>query len=211
LRARRRALGLTQAQLAAGAFDHSYISLLEAGKRRPTARALHRLTQRLRCAPDDLVGTSESDATDDTSTLPAPRLGERRPPHAAVAAGPFDDIVRVARQARRLSAAGHHATAATALTVATAHLQPHLRLAERAPAGNFGPWRPAASRHQIAIAWRELADRAHAARLTAEAIAGWRTALDLTLGPPLSWGGGTSDPEWPHAGGTGASDGISAP
>ena len=210
LRARRRALGLTQAQLAAGAFDHSYISLLEAGKRIPTARALSRLTERLSCAPDDLVGANRTDATGDTATLPKPRLGDRPPSEPAVTAGPLDDIVRVAHKARRLSAAGQHASATTALAAATAHLRGHLELVQRAATGNAGPGRTAASRHQIAIAWRELADRAHAARLTSAAIAGWRTALDLTLGPPLSWDDGANS-EGLGPGSTGASDGTPAP
>lgn len=211
LRARRRALGLTQAQLAAGAFDHSYISLLEAGKRKPTARALHRLTERLKCAADDLVGSSRNDATGDIATLPTPRLGDRRPPDPAVAAGPPDDVTRLVGQARHLSAAGQHVSAATALTAAAARRRRHLRLIERTPGENARPRSNAASRQQLASAWREVADRAHAAGLTEEAIASWRTALDLTLGPPPPWDGQASNTEDPGPPGSGSSDGTPAP
>jgi transcriptional regulator with XRE-family HTH domain len=49
LRERRRELGLSQTELAGDSLSPSYVSLLEAGKRKPTPAVLEVLAERLGC------------------------------------------------------------------------------------------------------------------------------------------------------------------
>ena len=182
LRTRRRALGLSQAQLAAGAFDPSYISLLEAGKRTPTGAALNSLATRLGCQPNDLA-------------IPAPR-GPRPEPqpspaanHAAPAGATTPELADVLRQIRRgvtLAHAGQHTAAAAAYAAAHQRL---LHLTEAGPvtvvATMAGSAAQDAYRRRLAGAWRDLADAQRAASLVDAAIDGWRQALRLVLGAAL--------------------------
>lgn len=177
LRTRRRALGLSQAQLAAGAFDPSYISLLEAGKRTPTGAVLHSLATRLGCQPTDLV-------------IPAPR-GPRPEPqpslteHVGPAGSTTAELADAVRQVRRgvsLAHAGHHAAAAAAYAAA------HQRLLRLTEAGTVDATIPGSAardtyRRRLAGAWRYLADAQRAASRVDAAVDGWRQALRLMLGP----------------------------
>ncbi|GHD21917.1 transcriptional regulator [Streptomyces galbus] len=56
IRRLRRAAGMSQAELAGDGLSASYISLLEAGKRAPSADVLAQLARRLGCEPSDLSG-----------------------------------------------------------------------------------------------------------------------------------------------------------
>jgi transcriptional regulator with XRE-family HTH domain len=183
LRTRRRALGLSQAQLAAGAFDPSYISLLEAGKRQPTGAALHSLATRLDCEPNDLA-------------VPAARVARPEPepsstPNRSGAAGTTSpEIADALRQIQRgvcLSRAEQHTGAAAAYASANQRLQ-HLTQARAVPATIKDSAAQDAYRRQLAGAWRDLADAQLAAGLVDVAVAGWRQALMLMLGPALPAG-----------------------
>lgn len=55
LRQSRRALGLSQEELAGGVLSASYVSLLEAGKRSPTSEVLALLADRLQCSVSYLI------------------------------------------------------------------------------------------------------------------------------------------------------------
>lgn len=55
IRRMRRTAGLSQAELAGDNLSASYISLLEAGKRVPSAEVLRQLAERLNCDPDELA------------------------------------------------------------------------------------------------------------------------------------------------------------
>lgn len=57
LRAMRLAAGISQVELAGGQLSPSYISLLEAGKRQPSADVVQLLAGRLRCTVGDLVNS----------------------------------------------------------------------------------------------------------------------------------------------------------
>lgn len=63
LRALRAAKGMTQRELAGDALSVSYVSLLEAGRRTPTAQTVRTLAAALGCSTDELVGEAESVAT----------------------------------------------------------------------------------------------------------------------------------------------------
>jgi transcriptional regulator with XRE-family HTH domain len=65
LRAMRRQIGLTQTELAGADMSTSYISLLESGKRRPTADTLTRLAARLNTPVELLTGGEDLDGEDD--------------------------------------------------------------------------------------------------------------------------------------------------
>lgn len=54
LRERRLAAGLTQAELAGKKFSHAYVSVLEAGRREPSRRAVEYFAQRLGVAVEEL-------------------------------------------------------------------------------------------------------------------------------------------------------------
>ncbi|MEU1799478.1 helix-turn-helix domain-containing protein [Streptomyces sp. NPDC019937] len=56
IRRMRRAAGMSQAEVAGDDLSASYISLLEAGKRAPSADVLAQLARRLGCDPSDLTG-----------------------------------------------------------------------------------------------------------------------------------------------------------
>jgi tetratricopeptide (TPR) repeat protein len=63
LRARRRAAGLSQTELAGSAMSASYVSLLESGRRSPTPAAVEALAARLGCSSDLLLhGADPADA-----------------------------------------------------------------------------------------------------------------------------------------------------
>ena len=68
LRERRRAAGLSQAELAEGIVDPSYISLLEAGRRTPTPDVVAALAARLGVSTSQLVG-DELEGLDEAATL----------------------------------------------------------------------------------------------------------------------------------------------
>lgn len=55
IRRQRRRLGISQANLAGDELSHSYVSLLEAGKRTPSPEVLRRLAERLECEPEYLL------------------------------------------------------------------------------------------------------------------------------------------------------------
>lgn len=55
LRTLRRRAGLSQAELAGDDISESYVSLLEAGRRRPTEETVGRLAKRLGCPPSELT------------------------------------------------------------------------------------------------------------------------------------------------------------
>ncbi len=63
LRERRRALGLSQTEVAGGALSASYMSLLEAGKRTPTDGIVTLLAQRLKCTPQYLLQGEDQKTT----------------------------------------------------------------------------------------------------------------------------------------------------
>jgi transcriptional regulator with XRE-family HTH domain len=176
LRTRRRALGLSQAQLAAGAFDPSYISLLEAGKRQPTGAALHSLATRLGCQPNDLAITARGVRPE---RGPSPTQDRAEP--AGTATPELADALRQIRRGLTFSHAGHQTAAAAAYTSASHRL---LRLSQ---AGTVPDTKDSAARdayrRRLAGAWRELADAQLGAGRAGAAVAGWRQALMLMLGP----------------------------
>ncbi|MER7518597.1 tetratricopeptide repeat protein [Streptomyces sp. NPDC126499] len=57
----RRRAGLSQAELAGDGLSASYVSLLEAGKRRPSDEVLRELAEKLRCDPDYLLQCLDED------------------------------------------------------------------------------------------------------------------------------------------------------
>lgn len=69
LRAARVAKGLTQTQLATGGLSAAYISRLESGSRRPTAKALDRLATQLGVALDELLGAIATSDVDEIRLL----------------------------------------------------------------------------------------------------------------------------------------------
>jgi transcriptional regulator with XRE-family HTH domain len=189
LRTRRQALGLSQAQLAAGAFDPSYISLLEAGKRKPTGAALHSLARRLGCQPNDLA-------------IPAPRGPHPEPQpspaenHSGPAGATIPELAGALRQIRRgvtLAQSGQHTAAAAAYAAA------HQRLMHvtEAAATIRGSAARDAYRRRLAGAWRDLADAQRAASFVDAAVDGWRQALRLMLGPALPAGDGSRPADRP--------------
>jgi transcriptional regulator with XRE-family HTH domain len=177
LRTRRQALGLSQAQLAAGAFDPSYISLLEAGKRQPTGTAVHSLATRLGCQPNDLAIPAARNVRPERE--PSPTEDHTGP--AGTAVQELADALRQIRRGVTFSHAGHQTAAAAAYTSASHRL---LRLSQ---AGTVPDTKDSvaqdAYRRRLAGAWRELADAQLAAGLRGAAVAGWRQALMLMLGP----------------------------
>ncbi|MBB5867175.1 transcriptional regulator with XRE-family HTH domain [Allocatelliglobosispora scoriae] len=105
LRALRTARGITQRDLAGDDLSVSYVSLLESGRRNPTADVVRLLATRLGCQPDELLGTIDG--------------GDTRPPELSVRFG------ELALEAGRGDAARTHFETALAI----AHLSPILRTA----------------------------------------------------------------------------------
>ena len=90
LRERRRAAGLSQAELAEGIVDPSYISLLEAGRRTPTPDVVAALAARLGVSTSQLVG-DELEGLDEAATLAAAALGLGRHEEALALVAPWQE------------------------------------------------------------------------------------------------------------------------
>jgi transcriptional regulator with XRE-family HTH domain len=97
LRALRRQRGLTQAELGGDEMSTSYVSLLEAGKRRPTVELALRLAARLDVAPTVLLDPADLPA-DETESLSVLDL---RYAELALLSGGFDEAYRLYEAFRR--------------------------------------------------------------------------------------------------------------
>jgi transcriptional regulator with XRE-family HTH domain len=100
LRALRRQRGLTQAELGGDEMSTSYVSLLEAGKRRPTVELALRLAARLDVAPTVLLDPADLPA-DETESLSVLDL---RYAELALLSGGFDEAYRLYEAFRRQAA-----------------------------------------------------------------------------------------------------------
>jgi transcriptional regulator with XRE-family HTH domain len=90
LRALRRQRGLTQAELGGDEMSTSYVSLLEAGKRRPTVELALRLAARLDIAPTVLLDPADLPVTETASVL------DLRYAELALLGGEFDEAFELA-------------------------------------------------------------------------------------------------------------------
>lgn len=77
IRKRRLALGLSQRELAGKRLSASYISLLENGARRPSAKVIHELATRLECSPQWLETGRHNRNGGEPKASKASTIGER--------------------------------------------------------------------------------------------------------------------------------------